>query len=140
MAAVTSAVVAGVGLTASLVESADSSRQKKRAARARASIVKLENARSRRQQIRDARIQQGTVLARAATSGAGFGGLASSSARGQSGGLRSQLRSNLQFIDDAGRHNEIASRSEIKANRADSNAHAFSSVGNFALTAGQLFG
>ena len=144
MAVITAVVAAGAAIvgTAVAIDSAQSAkRANKRAGKANLAIAKLENARSRRAQIREANITQGSVAARSAVSGGGggFGGVASSSARGQSASVQSQLRSNLRHIDESTALSSIASSERIKANEASANAAIGGAIANAGLTALNLF-
>lgn len=136
------AVVGALAAVAGGVQSGKAAKASKRASRARAAIAKLENVRERRRQAREFAIQRGTTIARAATrggGGGGFGGVVSSGAQGQEVGLRSQLRSNIGFIEQAGAFNEAASRQEIRAVGAQGQAALFGSISNAAFsTAGVL--
>lgn len=133
------AVATILGAVGSAVSGRKAARDSGAAARARAEIAKLENARTRRNQIRQERIAQGTVLARAATAGGGFGGITSSSARGQSVGLQSQLLSNLTFLDKATALSQQASDLEVSAVEATGRAALFAGVSDAASSVGTLF-
>lgn len=145
MAVITAAVgvgIAAVGVGVSIKAANDAKSANKKVGRANAAIAKLENARSRRKQIREERIQQGSIAARASVSGGGggFGTLASSSARGQAEGVRSQLKSNLRHLDESTRLSSIASNESIKASTATTNAAIGGAVANAGLSVVSLFG
>ena len=140
MAVVTTAVIAGVGLAVSVAGQVKASKARKTASKSRAAIAKLENARERRNQIREARIQQGQLLAQSATrgGGGGFGGISSSAQQGGAVSLTTQLKSNLAFIREAGRLNEIASKQEIRAASATTQASIFSGISSAVFQIGAL--
>jgi hypothetical protein len=142
MAVITAAVVVAGAAVAGAVQAGKAAKSGKKAARARAAIAKLENARTRRNQIREERIVQGTVLARAATSGGGgggFGGLAGSGTRGQQEGIRSQLASNIRHLNKASALNATASAQEVKAIGFQGSAAMFAGIGAAAGAVGGLF-
>jgi hypothetical protein len=143
MAVVTSIVIAGVGAAAAVnsgIQAKKASSAAGKAASNRAQIARLENARSRRNQVRQARLAQGQNLARAATrGGSGFGTVASSSAQGTATGIQSQLKSNLSFLDKASALNELASSQEINASKLGGQANLFAGVSSAASSVGSLF-
>ena len=141
MAAITAAVVGGALAVGAGIETRKAAKASASAARSRAAITKLENARARRAQVREFAIQRGTAVAQAATrggGGGGFGGVAGSGARGQVAGLATQLRSNLAFIDEAGRLNEQASAQEIRAISKQGSAALFGAGASALFSAGSL--
>lgn len=142
MAVITTLAVAAVGTAVAIDASQSAKRAGKRAGKANKAIAALENARSRRAQVREANIAQGSIASRAGaqSGGGGFGTLASSAARGQSVSVQSQLRSNLKHIDESTRLSSIASSERIKANTASANAAIGGAVANVGLTALNLFG
>lgn len=140
MVATALAVTAGVGTAIGIKRGRDAAKADKAAAANRADIARLENRREVRKQIREASVQRGQVVARAATAGGGGGGqVTSSSATGQVASVNAQLRSNLNFIRDAGELNASASADEIRASNARTQQALFSSAANAALNIGSLF-
>jgi len=142
MAAITTAVVGGALAVGAGIESKKAAKASASAARSRAAITKLENARQRRQQVREFAIQRGAAVAQAATrggGGGGFGGVAGSATQGQVAGLATQLKSNLAFIEEAGELNEAASAQEIRAIGKQGSAALFGAGSSAAFSAGGLF-
>lgn len=144
MAAITAAVAVGVGAAASLAGAASARKAGKAsaaAARERAKIAKLENARERRNTIREARKLQAQAKAMAVATGGGggFGGLASSGVQGEVRSLQSQLGFNLGFLKQAGALNQAASNLEISATKSQSRAAMFGGIANTAFGVGSLF-
>ncbi len=141
MPVVASAIIAGVSAVGAIASSVKAGKASKRAAQSRAAITKLENARERRNQVRDARLAQGSLLAQSATrgGGGGFGGISGSAQQGGAASLTAQLTSNLAFIRKAGELNETASRQEIRASDASTAASIFSGISNASLGVGGLF-
>ena len=138
--------VAEIALAASVVSTLFGSSSKKKAARAsrrameaRAKITKLENARMRRQQIRESRMAAGTALSQGTAQGGGFGGTFASGTQGRVVGVGSQLTSNLSFLDKSQRLNDIASRQEIRANKYQARAATASSVASLGLNIAGLY-
>lgn len=139
--AIGGAVLGGASAIASGVATRKASKASQAAAAARAQIAKLENVRERRRQAREFAIQRGTTVARAATrggGGGGFGGLAASGAQGQLVGLRTQLRANRRFIEEAGELNLAASRQEIRAIGAQGQAGLFGAISGAAFSVAGL--
>jgi outer membrane murein-binding lipoprotein Lpp len=142
MAVITAAVVGGGLAIAGGIEKKKAAKASASAARSRAAITKLENARQRRSQVREFAIQRGSAVAQAATrggGGGGFGGVAGSAVQGQVAGLATQLKSNLAFIDEAGALNEQASQQEIRAISKQGSAALFGAGASAAFSVGGLF-
>jgi hypothetical protein len=141
MAVITSIAIAAVAVGAGISAQHQASKSRRNQALANAEIAKLENARTRRNQIRDERIAQGTAKAVAATrgGGGGFGTVFSSGAQGERQSLTTQLRANLRFIDEASRLNTVASNFGIRASGKETQASIFQGIGSLALSAGSLF-
>jgi len=137
MAAITTAVVGGALAVGAGIESKKAAKASASAARSRAAITKLENARQRRQQVREFAIQRGAAVAQAATrggGGGGFGGVAGSATQGQVAGLATQLKSNLAFIEEAGALNEQASAQEVRAIGKQGSAALFGGISSAAFS------
>ena len=117
--------LAGVSTYSSAKSASDARSAQRAVGRAEKAIAQLENARTRRRQVREARIQIGTTYAKGATSGGatGFGSLASSGTQGKAVGVGSQLESNLAYLDEATRLSSIASDEGVKAATASSRAN-----------------
>ncbi len=141
MAAITAAVVGGALAVGSGIQQRKAAKASASAARSRAAITKLENARNRRAQVREFAIQRGQAVAQAATrggGGGGFGGVAGSATRGQVAGLATQLKSNLAFIKEAGELNEQASAQEIRAIGKQGSAALFGAASGAVFAGGSL--
>lgn len=136
-------IIAGVALVGSLLGVIGGSSAKKKAhqasakaQQARAEITRLENARTRRQQVREARIAAGTALARGATQG---GTSFASGTQGEVVGVRSQLGSNLGFLSESSRLNDVAVQNEIKAGKYATRASTLGAAANLGLGIAGLY-
>lgn len=135
--AATSAVATGVGIYKSK-KAADASEE---AAENRAAIAKLENARTRRNQVREFSVNRGQILARAATQGGGGEGqVRASGTAGALSNISSQFRFNMNYLDEADKLNAQANNAEIKASSYQTQAGIFNAIGNSAMGFAGLYG
>jgi hypothetical protein len=134
--------IAAIGTAVSIDSAQEASSLRKKVGRANAKIARLENARTRRNTIREANIATGQVSARSATSGGGggFGNLGSSSSQGQRASIKSQLTSNLAHLDESNKLNSIASEAGIRASAATERSGTAAAIANAGLTTANLFG
>lgn len=129
------AALAVFGQGVSFIAGRSAKNRRQRAEALRREIVKLENARTRREQTREFHIQRGQALAQSVTQGGGgggFGGIVGSSFQGQATSLRTQLTANIKFLDESDRLGN-------QANAADLSAANALSTANTAIAAGKLF-
>ncbi len=131
-----SAAVGVLGAVGAAKAGSKASKADKKAAQARAKIAKLENAKSRRNVVREQRILRGQALARGATSG---GSIQSSGTQGELSSLASQERFNIGFLDESSALNTIASNQEIRASGARGDQALFAGLSNAAFNVGGLF-
>ncbi len=141
MAALAAVAIAGIGLAKSSKEASKARSAQRRQGAAEKAIAMLENARTRRRQIREARVQRGTTFAQGATQGGGggFGTLAASGTQGKARGVVSQLESNLEFLDESSRLSSIASDEGIAAANAQSRANTAAGFASAALAVGSIY-
>lgn len=142
--AVATAIAIGVavaGVAVSAKGASDARSAGKKVGRANKKIAQLENARTRRRQVRESRVQRGTTFAQGATQGGGggFGTLASSGTQGKALGVTSQLASNLKFLDESSRLSSIASDEGIKAAEAQSRSNTAAGITSAALSIGSIY-
>lgn len=120
-----SAVAASGAAVVSSVQAGKSAREQMRAEQRRADI---QNVRSIRQNIREARLAQASLVSQGAVSGALMG-------TGVAGGLSSvasQLGGNLNYISQIAEENTNIFNAQIAGARAASNATIFGQVGQLA--------
>ncbi len=130
------AVVGAIGAVGGAIQGKKASKADKKAAKARAQIARLENAKTRRTVVRNARILQAQNLARGATSGSS---IQSSGIQGEQQSLGAQEKFNLDFLDKADALNTVASNAEIKAANLRGDAALFGGVSNAAFAGAGLF-
>lgn len=119
------AAAAAVGTVVSSVQAGKAAREQARAEQRRADI---QNVRSVRQSIREARLAQASLESQGAVSGALMGS-------GVAGGLSSvasQLGGNLNYISQIAEENTNIFNAQIAGARAASNATIFGQVGQLA--------
>lgn len=138
MAALTT-VLAGVaiaGTAASIQQSRQAGKAAERQARAEQRRAEIQNVRSTRQAIREARLAQGSLVSQGALSGTmGSSGLA--------GGLSSvsaQLGGNLNYIASIAEENTNIFNATIAGAKAATNASIFGQVGSLAGSIGKDMG
>lgn len=137
-AAIAGQLIFGVGAAGKSHQSAESTRK---AAKTRADITRLENAATRREQVRELTRQRGSFLAASAAAGGGpTGQIGDTGTRGAIQALRSQFRSNINFLDEANVLNARASFFEDKAVKFQSEANLFQSLSNLIGSSGSSFG
>jgi hypothetical protein len=142
MAVITGAVIAGVAVAGSIASSVQAGKERKKAGRIQKAIAQLENAQTRRNQIRNFRIQQSVTIARAAATGGaggGFGALQGSGITGESLSLATQVRANLKFLDESTKLSHQASTANLAAAAKDTQANVFSGVASAAVSVSSLF-
>lgn len=131
--AVLSTVIAGAALATAAVGTAESIKQGRRAASAQreASAMQqkqadLQNARQKRDAIREARLAYGRTTNAAANQGVS----GSSGSQGGLSSITSQLGDNISFLDQYGFFSDQASRALGRANQATARANAAGSIAN----------
>lgn len=132
MAALT-AIIAGAGLATAAVGTAGSLKQGRRAASAQreASAMQqkqadLQNARQKRDAIREARLAYGRTTNAAANQGVS----GSSGSQGGLSSIASQVGDNISFLDQYGFFSDQASRALGRANQATSRANTAGAIGS----------
>ena len=128
------AIAAGLSIGSTLL-GARSSRRANRDARAaaqdRSRIVAMENARERREALREFRMARAQNVAGGVAAG-GVGAMTSSAVMGETQALGSQLRFNMDYTRRANELNESATRSEIRSVRRQGQAATWGAVSNIA--------
>lgn len=140
--AVASAIIAGVAVVGGIVSAVQAGKERSKSSRVGRAIAQLENARTRQELVRDARIQTGITLARSATQGGGgggFGGVAGSAFQGEQISLASQLRASEKFLAKSSQLSSVASEANLRAARQETQANLFAGVASAATSVGSLF-
>lgn len=128
------AIAAGLSIGSTILgarASRRASRDARAAAEDRSRIVAMENARERREALREFRMARARNIAGGVAAG-GVGAMTSSPVMGETQALGSQLRFNMAFTERASELNEAATRSEIRSARRAGQAATWGAVGNIA--------
>jgi len=120
------AVASVVSSIGSAITGGAASRRRRRAARLRARITRMQNAQSRRDLIRDFRMQRAQTMAAAAPAGIDIG---SSFIQGQAGSLAAQTEAAETSLNTFSRLNQQAVRQELKASRLEGWGNTMGAIG-----------
>lgn len=129
-ASATAVGIAATGLGISTLASVQQRNQSKRSIRAQQAIAERQNARERKQQIRQARIARAAQIAGGEAAGVGLG---SSAVQGAAAGISAQLAANLSFLDQT-----AANQSTIFS--AESKKATWGAIGGIASQVASDFG
>jgi hypothetical protein len=125
-------IAAGLSIGSTILgarQSRKASKAASAAAQDRSRIVALENARERRNAIRQYRMARAQNIAGGVAAG-GQGALQSSAIQGENVSLGRQLQFNMDFIGRANKLNESATASEVRSNRAAGRGALFGAIAN----------
>lgn len=127
--AVAALATAAVSTGVSIYSSQKAAQYQKEANQIQMQQADLQNARSKRDAIRQSRIAYANSQSAAENQGSAL----SSSSQGGLGSIVSQVNDNLSFLDQYGFMSDQASKALGKANQWKANANTFGDIGGFAL-------
>jgi hypothetical protein len=133
-------IAAGVSIASNVLgfgASRRARRRARRAARLRARQIAMQNARERRETVRDFRAKRAAAMVAGAS---GAVDIASSMPQGMAGALGSQLSSGMDFIRRSSALNMQATRAELSSDRAAGQAATFGAIGQVAGTVADMTG
>lgn len=136
MAAITTAVIAGVAAVGSAYSQRKAGKAQARASRAEARRAEIANARERRATVRNARVARAQVEAMGATAGLSGG----STVAGSMASIGQQLGSNLNWLDVNAELTATASAANMQAAKYMSQANTWAAVGEIAQGVGGQWG
>lgn len=124
------AVISATASVANISEQRKAGKAAERQYAAEARKAEIQNIRSVRQQIREARLAQAAML----NTGAQTGGIGSSALAGGAGSIGTQLAGNINYMQQIAKENTAIGAAALEGAQAMSNAAVYGSIGQLSGT------